>query len=108
MTSKAKLALIAAFALLRLASTPAFAQSFDEDNGTGNVLPYASQSTAPVAAVRHAGARASHRNGHSALAMEPRSQSYFDPGIQGPVGSDGPTINGAGSAGYNELLKEEP
>ena len=44
MTNKAKLALIAALAMTRLAATPAFGQSFDEDNGTGNVLPMAYQS----------------------------------------------------------------
>ena len=33
MTNKAKLALIAALALTRLAATPAFGQSFDEDDG---------------------------------------------------------------------------
>ena len=57
MTNKAKLALIAALAVTRLAATPAFGQSFDEDDGTGNVLPFTYQSTAtnaPEAAVRSA------------------------------------------------------
>ena len=36
MTKKAKLAFIAALALTRLAATPAFAEPFDEDDGTGN------------------------------------------------------------------------
>ena len=111
MTNKAKLALIAALAVTRLAATPAFGQSFDEDDGTGNVLPFTYQSTATNAAdaaVRHAGARATHRNGLDAFAMEPRPQSNFAPRIQTPVDSDDPAITGGGSVGYNELLREEP
>ena len=108
MTKKAKLALIAALAVTRLAATPAFGQSFDEDDGTGNVWPTTYQSTAPEAAVRHASARATHRNGLDALAMEPRPQSNFAPRIQTPVDSDDPAITGGGSVGYNELLREEP
>jgi hypothetical protein len=40
MTNKAKLALIAALAVTRLAATPAFGQSFDEGDRTGNVSPF--------------------------------------------------------------------
>ena len=108
MTNKAKLALIAALAVTSLAATPAFAQSFDEDDGTGNVLTLTSQSTAPHVAVRHASARATHRNGLDAFAMEPRRQSNFAPRIQTPVDSDDPAITGGGSDGYNQLLREEP
>ena len=108
MTKKAKLAFIAALALTRLAATPAFAQPFDEDDGTDNVLTFTSQSGAPVTAVRHASARATRRNGLDALAMEPRRQSNFAPHIYMPADSDDPAITGGGSAGYNELLREEP
>lgn len=108
MTTKAKLALIAALAVTRLAATPAFGQSFDQDDGTGNVLLLTHQSTAPHVAVRHAGARATRRNGLDALAMEPRPQSNFAPRIQTPADSDDPAITGGGSVGYNQLLKEEP
>ena len=106
MTNKAKLALIAAIAVTRLAATPAFAQSFEAD-GTGNVLQMTYQSTAPDAAVRHSGARAARRNGLDAFAMEPRPQSNFAPRIQTPVDSDDPTVTGGGSIGYNELLQQE-
>ena len=107
MTNKAKLALIAAIAVTRLAATPAFAQSFEAD-GTGNVLQMTYQSTAPDAAVRHSGARAARRNGLDAFAMEPRPQSNFAPRIQTPVDSDDPASTGGGSVGYNQLLREEP
>ena len=107
MTNKAKLALIAAIAVTRLAATPAFAQSFEAD-GAGNVLQMTYQSTAQDAAVRHSGARAARRNGLDAFAMEPRSQSNFAPRIQPPVDSDDPASTGGGSVGYNQLLREEP
>ena len=34
-------------AVLTVVATPAFAQSFDPDNGTGNVLPFSYAPTAP-------------------------------------------------------------
>jgi hypothetical protein len=34
-------------AVLTAFATPAFAQSFDPDNGTGNVLSFSHKSTAP-------------------------------------------------------------
>jgi hypothetical protein len=40
--------------------------------------------------------------------MEPRRQSNFAPHIYMPADSDDPAITGGGSAGYNELLREEP
>ena len=107
MTNKAKLALIA-LAMTRLAATPAFGQSFDQDEGTGNVLSMTYQVSAPDAAVRHAGVRASRRNGLDAFAMEPRSQSNFAPRIQTPVDLEDPSSTGGGSVGYNQLLREEP
>ena len=85
MTKKAKLALIAALAVTRLAATPAFAQSFDADDGTGNMLTFTSQSAAPDVAVRYANARATRRNGLDAYAMEPRLQSHFAPRVQMPA-----------------------
>ena len=108
MTNKATLALIATLAVTSLAATPAFAQSFDEDDGTGNVLTLSAQSTAPHVAVRHASARTTHRNGLDAFAMEPRRQSHFAPRVRTPVDSDDPAVTGGGSDGYNQLLREEP
>ena len=52
MINKVRLALIGAVAVVGLAS-PAFAQSFDEDDGTGKVLPFSSQSIAPENASHH-------------------------------------------------------
>ena len=49
------------FAVLTVIATPAFAQSFDPDNGTGNVLPFSNTATAThheKSAVNHEGTRA--------------------------------------------------
>jgi hypothetical protein len=108
MINKVKVVLIAALAVTGLAATPAVAQSFDNDEGIGNVPPMTFQWAASDAAVRHAGVRANHRNGLGALAMEPRPRSNFAPRIQTPVDSDDPALTGGGSIGYNQLLKEEP
>jgi len=108
MTNKVKLAIITALTLTRLAATPAFGQSFDEDDGTGNLLPFSYQSTAPDAAARYASARAARRNGPDAYALEPRRQSNFASRARMPVDSDDPAVTGGGSEGYNQLLRQEP
>lgn len=79
-------------AVLIAFATPAFAQSFDPDNGTGNVLSFSHQSTAPhkiITAVRPSGL-------HS-FAMVPGRRPAFN--------SDSPEATGGGSLGYNELLR---
>jgi len=108
MTNRATLALAAALAVTSLAATPAFAQSFDEDDGTGNVLTLSAQSIVPHVAVRHASARTTHRNGLDTFAMEPRRQSHFAPRVRTPVDSDDPAITGGCRAGSNQVLREEP
>jgi Tfp pilus assembly protein FimT len=94
MTNKSKLILVAVAATLASAA-PTFAQSFDSDFGTGNVLSFSNQ--APVARaeapVRHQGI-ARHRGGMGAFAMEPRELQS----------SDDPAATGGGSIGYNENL----
>lgn len=95
-SNKTKLALIAVLALMRLAATPAFGQSFSAGYGTGNVLPYNSTATAPAIASHHASAQAARRNGLNSFAMEPRRQAQF--------GADSPAATGGGSIGYNENL----
>jgi hypothetical protein len=53
--------LLTTLAVLAVIATPAFAQSFDPDNGTGNVLSFGAKSTAPQndkIAVRQSGMRA--------------------------------------------------
>jgi len=69
--------------------SPAFAQSFDPELGTGNVLMLNNQATVPhkQAAVR--------RSGIDAFAMVPR--------VQGA--SEDPANTGGGSIGYNENLR---
>jgi hypothetical protein len=87
MITKSKLVLIATVAAMGIA-TPALAQSFDPDAGTGNVLSY---SYAPT---RHEQV-AVNRNGLHAFAMVPRggqwnqwnagsnaATSGYDPGIE--------------------------
>ena len=63
--------LLTTLAALIVIVTPAFAQSFDPDNGTGNIVPtLGSKPTAPVIdkiTVRHSGTRA--------YAMVPRTRS---------------------------------
>lgn len=62
--------LLTTLAALAVIATPAFAQSFDPDNGTGNVLSLGSKPTAPLSdkvIIRHSGIRA--------YAMVPRTRS---------------------------------
>ena len=71
MINRAKFALIGAVAAVLFAS-PVLAQSFNEDDGTGNVLPLSSQSEN---ASHHAAVYAARRNGMNSFAMEPRARS---------------------------------
>jgi len=99
MISLSKLAVIAA--VTAVIATPVFAQSFDPDVGSGNVLPFGS---APRVAQtgRIADRQDSHvgmtarRSGLHAFAMVPGATSGFD--------SSNPAITGGGSLGYNQLL----
>ena len=63
--------LLTTLTALTVIATPAFAQSFDPDNGTGNIVqPLGSKPTAPLIdkiTVRHSGTRA--------YAMVPRTRS---------------------------------
>jgi hypothetical protein len=107
MTNRTKLFVFALAAVLRLAATPALAQSFDADEGVGNALPISRQ---PVAAESyHAAVHTARRNGMDSYAMEPRQRSNSAPGVRMsmPVDSDDPALTGGGSIGYNKLLKQE-
>jgi hypothetical protein len=83
----------AALAVLTVLATPSFAQSFDPETGTGNVLRSAS---APPAfrnsqfAVRH--------NGRNAFAAVPGAGSTV------ASGPNSPASTGGGSVGYNQML----
>jgi hypothetical protein len=79
------------FAVLTVIATPAFAQSFDPDNGTGNVLQFSHKSN------HDAGKIAVHQDAMRAYATAP---------FEASVGSsNAPQATGGGSAGYNEMLR---
>jgi hypothetical protein len=74
-------------------ATPAFAQSFDKDFGTGNELPF---SYGPSGA-EQTGKIAGRQSGLDAYAMVPgTSWSATD--------SNSPAATGGGSEGYNQEL----
>jgi hypothetical protein len=78
-------------AVLTVIATPAVAQSFDSQLGTGNVQPFNSGPTATQTdrfAVR--------QNGLEALAMVPRAPSALIP--------NSAASTGGGSLGYNEMI----
>ena len=58
-------------AALTVIATPAFAQSFDPDNGTGNVLPFSNAPTAP-----HNNKIVVRRSGLNAFGMVPRTPRF--------------------------------
>jgi len=94
MTNKSKTAMLVTLAIIGITS-PTFAQSFDPDNGTGNVLSFTNQATESYAhaipEIRNKTVT-KHRVGFDAFAMAPQ-------------GSDDPVLTGGGSLGYNENLK---
>jgi hypothetical protein len=94
-----RLAIIAAVAAV--IATPAFAQSFDPEVGTGNVLPFSYAphiaQTGKIADRQNSNGRMTARkSGHHAFAMVPGAASGFD--------SNNPAVTGGGSLGYNQLL----
>jgi hypothetical protein len=79
-------------AVLTVIAAPAFAQSFDPEVGSGNVLSFRS---GPTATQNHR--FAVRRNGLDAQAMVPRARSAPNP--------NSPASTGGGSLGYNEMLR---
>jgi hypothetical protein len=79
-------------AVLTAISAPAFAQSFDPESGTGNVLPFSQTSTAA-----HHQKSAVNQSGTQAFAAVPGFGSVGSP--------DAPQATGGGSTGYNEMLR---
>ena len=101
MTTISKLALIAAIAAAGIAS-PALAQSFDPEAGSGNVVPFSygpDPTPSDTVAVRPGsqGKIAARRNGLHAFAMVPRGAADGN--------ANDPALTGGGSAGYNEMLQ---
>ena len=98
MTRISKLVLIAA--VTAAIATPAFAQSFDPEAGTGNVLPFSTPSVVQngkVAAHQTSqGKIAARRSGLHAFAMVPSAAAGSN--------SNNPALTGGGSTGYNQML----
>jgi len=80
-------------AVLTVFATPAFAQSFDPDNGTRNVVAFG---RAPAPAAPQNGKTAVRQNGVHSFAMVPAPSSAFN--------SNSPAATGGGSLGYNQNL----
>jgi hypothetical protein len=100
MSRVSKLVVAAAVAIAGLAS-PALAQSFDPDVGTGNVV-----SLDPAPSPVRNQTTAMRRPDHSKLAMH-RSGVYDFAMVMDPLSngiSFGPALTGGGSRGYNEAL----
>jgi hypothetical protein len=90
MISKSTLAIIAAVAAIGIAS-PALAQSFDPEAGTGNVV-----ASNVGATTWQSDQIRDQRNGLQAYAMVPSQPAA--------AASTAPTLNGGGSAGYNDMI----
>jgi hypothetical protein len=102
MTIVSKFALIAAIAAAGIAS-PALAQSFDPEAGSGNVAGF-SYAPTPAQNDEYIVPRSSHaktaarQNGLHAFASVPGTSSNS--------GSNDPAVTGGGSAGYNQMLQQ--
>jgi hypothetical protein len=73
-------------------AAPAFAQSFDPDAGTGNVLSFVPTPTAP--------------HDHKILPRQSALHSFaMVPGRGSVFNSESPANTGGGSLGYNEMLR---
>ena len=79
-------------AVLTACATPAFAQSFDPDNGTGNVLSFVHTPTTP-----HDHKTTPRQSRLHSFAMVPAPGSVFN--------SESPESTRGGSLGYNEMLR---
>jgi hypothetical protein len=102
MTIISKFALIAAIAAVGIAS-PAFAQSFDPEAGSGNVAgfsygPSPSQNDEYVVPQSSHAKTVARQNGLRAFARVP--------GTSPNTGSNDPAFTGGGSAGYNQMLQQ--
>jgi hypothetical protein len=76
---------------------PASAQSFDPDNGTGNLV--AANTVAPASTI------VSRHGGQEATAMSARRKISAEAGSSYAADPDGSDNTGGGSAGYNEMLR---
>src|SRR5579863_8273481 len=100
-----KLALIAAIAAAGIAS-PALAQSFDPEVGSGNVLGF-SYAPSPAQNVEFAVRQSSHAKTAGRQTRQNGLHAFASvPGTFLNSSSNNPAFTGGGSAGYNELLKQ--
>ena len=89
MINKSKLALIAVVAATLGIASPAFAQSYNPGDGTGNVLPFAygpgGAKQRSVVVAPELGQIAVRQSGANAYAMVPHSRTFYDysPGWSG-------------------------
>jgi hypothetical protein len=102
MTIISKFALITAIAAAGIAS-PALAQSFDPEAGSGNVAGF---SYAPTPAQNDE--FAARQSGHARTAARQNGLHAFArvPGTSSNSGSNDPAFTGGGSAGYNQMLQQ--
>jgi len=87
--------LLTIIGVLSVIATPAFAQSYAHDFGTGNVIdtPALEQANQGASAF----AQANRRDAMSSFAQAPQTETRRTSGID----SDSPAATGGGSEGYN-------
>jgi hypothetical protein len=97
MTRISKFALIAA--VTAVIATPAFAQSFDPEAGTGSVLSFSTPSMVQNGKV------AARHTSQAKIAARPSGLHAFAM-VSGAAGSNAnnPALTGGGSTGYNQML----
>ena len=78
-------------------SFPAYAQSFDADNGTGNLITLSAAPVATGGAVR--------KSATGAYAMSARRRIDAEAGGSYEAANQDNGGTGGGSAGYNEMLR---
>ena len=102
MTIISRIALMAAIATAGIAS-PALAQSFDPEAGSGNVLGF---SYAPSAVQNDE--FAVRQSSHAKTAVRQNGLHAFAsvPGASSNSRSNDPAVTGGGSAGYNQMLQQ--
>jgi hypothetical protein len=102
MSTKSKLIIAAAIATFSLAS-PAFAQSFNADWGTGNEMSSFYDANGGL----HEGTVASKQNQTAVRESGKSGLDAFAMVSGAASGSDNPAATGGGSVGYNENLRTD-
>jgi ABC-type sugar transport system substrate-binding protein len=102
MTTISRMALIIAIAAAGIAS-PALAQSFDPEAGSGNVAGFGYAPT-PAQNDEYAVPQTSHAK--TAARQHGLHAFASVPGTSSNSGSNDPAFTGGGSAGYNQMLQQ--